>query len=67
MQFEEWIKEIQRQREIIFALGPNWQRYLTGLETIHRLVKDEVESGERKPTETMKKALEIVGRSFEWA
>lgn len=54
-------------RQQIFAIGPEWKRYFLALETVHRLVQVEVQSGERTPGPAMAKALEIIKHCFEVA
>lgn len=54
----------KESRQQILSIGPEWKRYFLALETVHRLVQAEVESGERMPSPTMAKALEIIKNSF---
>lgn len=51
-------------RQQILSMGPDWKRYFLALETIHRLVQAEVQSGERMPSPAMAKALEIIKNCF---
>lgn len=54
-------------RQQILSMSPDWKRYFLALETLHRLVDAEVQSGERVPSLAMAKALEIISRCFEVA
>lgn len=54
-------------RQRILSMSPDWKRYFLALETLHRLVQNEVESGERVPSPAMARALEIIKHCFEVA
>lgn len=51
-------------RQQIFSMGPDWKRYFLALETVHRLVQTEVESGDRAPSPAMARALNIIKNCF---
>jgi hypothetical protein len=54
-------------RQTILSLSSDWKRYFLALETVHRIVKAEMESGERVASPAMAKALEIINKCFEVA